>query len=41
MALLGVHNLIVVRTGDAILVCDRQQAERIKNLIGKLPPDLQ
>src|SRR5437773_1217898 len=41
MALLGVHNLIVVRTGDAVLVCDRQQAERIKNLIGKLPPDLQ
>src|SRR5216110_4017583 len=38
IALLGVHNLIVVRTGDAILVCHRHQAENIKNLIGKLPP---
>ncbi|MGZ5006011.1 MAG: mannose-1-phosphate guanylyltransferase [Chthoniobacterales bacterium] len=41
VALLGVHNLIVVRTGDALLVCHRHQAERIKNLIGKLPDELQ
>src|ERR1700730_901856 len=41
VALLGVHNLIVVRTGDAILICHRHQAEKIKNLIGKLPPELQ
>lgn len=41
IALLGVHNLIVVRTGDAILVCHRHQAEKIKDLIGKLPPELQ
>jgi len=41
IALLGVHNLIVVRTGDAVLVCHRHQAENIKNLIGKLPPGLQ
>ena len=41
IALLGVHNLIVVRTGDAILICHRHQAERIKNLVGKLPPELQ
>ncbi len=41
IALLGVHNLIVVRTGDAILVCHRHQAEKIKNLIDKLPPELQ
>ena len=41
VALLGVHNLIVVRTGDALLVCHRHQAERIKNLIGKLPEELQ
>ncbi|MDQ6654615.1 MAG: sugar phosphate nucleotidyltransferase, partial [Verrucomicrobiota bacterium] len=33
IALLGVHNLIVVRTGDALLVCHRHQAERIKTLI--------
>jgi mannose-1-phosphate guanylyltransferase len=41
VALLGVHNLIIVRTGDAILVCHRHQAEKIKDLIGKLPPHLQ
>ena len=41
IALLGVHNLIVVRTDDAILICHRHQAEQIKNLVGKLPPELQ
>jgi len=41
IALLGVHNLIVVRTGDAVLVCHRHQAEKIKDLISKLPPELQ
>ncbi|MBA2623263.1 MAG: mannose-1-phosphate guanylyltransferase [Chthoniobacterales bacterium] len=41
VALLGVHNLIVVRTGDALLVCHRHQAEKIKELIGKLPAELQ
>jgi mannose-1-phosphate guanylyltransferase len=41
VALLGVHNLVVVRTNDAVLVCHRHQAEKIKNLISKLPPDLQ
>ncbi len=41
IALLGVHNLIVVRTKDALLICHRHQAENIKNLIGKLPPDVQ
>ncbi len=41
IALLGVHNLIVVRTADAVLVCHRHQAENIKSLIGKLPPELQ
>ena len=41
IALLGVHNLIVVRTADALLICHRHQAERIKELVGKLPPGLQ
>ena len=41
IALVGVHNLIVVRTGDAILICDRHDAEKIKKLVGKLPPELQ
>jgi len=41
IALLGVRNLIVVRTGDAILICHRHEAERIKDLVAKLPPELQ
>jgi mannose-1-phosphate guanylyltransferase len=41
IALLGVHNLIIVRTADALLVCDRHEAEKIKTLIGKLPIELQ
>jgi len=41
IALLGVHNLIVVRTADAVLICHRHQAEKIKNLVGKLPEGLQ
>ena len=41
VALLGVHNLIVVRTKDAVMVCHRHQAEKIKTLVGKLPADLQ
>jgi mannose-1-phosphate guanylyltransferase len=41
IALLGVHNLIVVRTPDAILICHRHQAEKIKNLLGKVPEELQ
>ncbi len=41
VALLGVHNLIVIRTGDAIFVCNRREAEKIKNLVAQLPPELQ
>jgi len=41
VALLGVHDLIVVRTHDALLICHRHEAERIKDLIGKIPPELQ
>jgi len=41
IALLGVHNLIVVRTADAILICHRHQAEKIKTLLGKVPEELQ
>jgi mannose-1-phosphate guanylyltransferase len=41
IALLGVHNLIVVRTNDALLICHRHHAEKIKELIGKIPPELQ
>ena len=41
VALVGVHNLIVVRTPDAILICHRHQAEKIKNLLGHVPEELQ
>jgi mannose-1-phosphate guanylyltransferase len=41
VALLGVHNLVVVRTDDAVLVCHRHQVEKIKDLINRLPPTLQ
>src|SRR5437763_5383127 len=41
IALLGVHNLIVVRTPDAILICHRHQAEKIKSLLGHVPKELQ
>ena len=41
VALLGVHNLIIVRTDDALLICHRHQAEKIKDLVGKIPPELQ
>jgi mannose-1-phosphate guanylyltransferase len=41
IALLGVQDLIIVRTPEALLVCHRHEAERIKELVGKLPPELQ
>src|SRR5947207_10300815 len=36
IALLGVHNLIVVRTVDPVLICHRHQADKIQDLVGKL-----
>jgi mannose-1-phosphate guanylyltransferase len=41
VGLLGVRDLIVVRTGDALLVCRKQEAERIKNLVALVPEQLQ
>jgi mannose-1-phosphate guanylyltransferase len=41
IALLGVHNLIVVRSGDTLLICNRRDAEKIKDLVAKLPVELQ
>ena len=37
IALCGVRDLIVVETADAILVCHRDAAEKIKNLQPNLP----
>jgi len=33
VALLDVEDLVVVDTGDALLVCKRQQAHRVKELV--------
>ena len=41
IALLGVNDLIVVNTADALLICNRHDAERIKELVGKVPAPLQ
>ena len=41
VGLLGVSDLIVVETADAILICNRHEAEKIKHLVGQVPPELQ
>ena len=40
IALLGVSDLIVVNTGDALLVCSKDRAESIKQLLSSLPEKL-
>ncbi len=39
-ALLGVNDLIVVQTEDALLVADRNDADQIKKLVDVLPEEL-
>jgi mannose-1-phosphate guanylyltransferase len=41
IALLGVSDLIVVQTADALLVCSRHEAEKIKQIVGKVPVEKQ
>ena len=41
ITLLGVSDLIVVQTADAMLVCNRHEAERIKLLTAKVSAELQ
>ena len=41
VALLGVDDLIVVQTDDALLIANRHQADAIKKLMGELPEELQ
>jgi len=41
VALMGVRDLIVVQTEDALLVAHRNEAEKIKEMVGKVPPELQ
>lgn len=40
IALLGVDDLIIVQTGDALLIANRHQADSIKKLADLLPPEL-
>lgn len=40
VALLGVENLIVVQTADALLVANREKADQIKKLVDLLPDEL-
>jgi mannose-1-phosphate guanylyltransferase len=40
VALLGVSDLLVISTGDALLVAHRSQAEKIKKLVDGLPEEL-
>jgi mannose-1-phosphate guanylyltransferase len=40
VGLLGVKDLIIVQTGDALLVADRHAADDIKKLVDLLPKDL-
>ena len=40
VALLGVDDLIVVQTDDALLIANRHQADAIKKLSDQLPPEL-
>ena len=40
VALLGVEDLIVVQTGDALLVAHREKADQIKGLTEGLPEEL-
>ena len=41
ITLLGVSDLIVVQTHDAMLICNRHEAERIKQLTSKIAVELQ
>jgi len=41
IALLGVRDLIVVQTGDALLVAHKDHADQIKKLVERVPKDLQ
>ena len=39
MALIGVENLVVVDTEDALLVCNKQDAQRVKDVLQRLQGD--
>jgi mannose-1-phosphate guanylyltransferase len=40
VALLGVKNLIIVQTGDALLIADKTAADEIKKIVDRVPEGL-
>jgi mannose-1-phosphate guanylyltransferase len=36
VATVGVHNLVIVSTPDAILVCDRERCQDVKKVVEQL-----
>ena len=41
VSVVGLENVIVVRTATATLVCRADMAERVKEIAGRVPPDVQ
>ena len=41
IALLGVSDLIIVQTADALLMCSRHEAEKIKQIVACVPEEMQ
>ena len=41
VSVIGLDNVIVVRTKDATLVCRADMAERVKEIAANVPPSLQ
>jgi mannose-1-phosphate guanylyltransferase len=39
IALIGVEDLVVVKEGNAVLVCAKNQAQRVRDVVGKLCDD--
>ncbi len=35
-ALIGVNNMVVVKVGDTVLVCDKEQAQRVREVVDEL-----
>ncbi len=35
----GIHDLIVVVTGNAVMICNKSEAQRVKEILQKLPAD--
>ena len=36
VATIGVENLVVVDTGDVVLICDKSQAQKVRQVVAQL-----